>query len=203
MIRLYFGLPGAGKTTHLAREAYKNRHRRRYKHVYTNVHLNMDGVIHIDNSYIGKYDLANSLILIDEATLFMDCRDYKQRDKTTKAIIEFMLLHRHYGCDIFFYSQAWDALDKRIRTITDRVYYLQRCRFPFGLWFSKYYRIPYGIIIPDPKKDSSEKLGDIVQGYCKPSLFSRIFLTTRFFRPFYYKYFDSWEAPTLPPIPES
>ena len=132
MIKLFFGLPGAGKTTLLTYHAFHARKKRRYEHVYSNVPLEMDGVITIDNSYIGQFDLSNSLILIDEATLFMDCRDYKQRDRATKAIIEYMLLHRHYGNDIFFYSQAWDALDKRIRTITDKVYYIQRCKFPFG-----------------------------------------------------------------------
>lgn len=73
---------------------------------------------------------------------------------------------------------------------------------PFlGHWISKYYRIPYGIIIPDPhSKNSGEKLGDIVQGYCKPSLLQRIFCH-RLFRPKYYRYFNSWEAPALPPPP--
>ena len=70
-----------------------------------------------------------------------------------------------------------------------------------GRWISSYYRIPYGIIIPDPKKKDGEKLGDIVQGYCKPSIFIRIF-SPKLFRPKYYKYFDSWDRPPLPDLPE-
>ena len=69
-----------------------------------------------------------------------------------------------------------------------------------GKLFSRYYRVPYGIIIPDPKQ-GSEKLGEIVQGYCKPGLFGRIF-GGWIFRPLYYKYFDSWEAPLLPALPK-
>ena len=72
-----------------------------------------------------------------------------------------------------------------------------------GRWISKYYRIPYGIIIPDPhSKNSGEKLGDIVQGYCKPGFFQRLFCH-RIWRPKYYRYFDSWEAPKLPDPPYS
>lgn len=59
--------------------------------------------------------------------------------------------------------------------------------------------IPYGIIIPDPKKDDSEKLGEIIQGYCKPNIFVRMF-QPRLRRKKYYKYFDSWARPELPPF---
>ncbi len=94
----------------------------------------------------------------------------------------------------------WDGVDRKIRVITDRVYYMYKTPI-LGRWISKYYRIPYGIIIPDPhSKNSGEKLGDIVQGYCKPGFFQRLFCH-RIWRPKYYRYFDSWEAPKLPKPP--
>lgn len=192
-ISLYFGLPGCGKTTLLSYLAKKNIKKRQ---VYGNVHLAIPGYTYIDFECIGKYDLSDSLILIDEATIYADSRNYKNFDHALKA---FILLHRHYCCDVVFFAQEWASLDKRIRSVTDRVYYVFKKGFT-SRWITSYYRIPYGIIIPDHKKQFGDTLGEIIQGYAKPPLLMRIFCK-RLFRPLYYKYFDSWEAPELPPLP--
>lgn len=203
MICLYFGLPGCGKTTMLAyiahREASKKGVFRRYENIYSNVRLSIPGVTYIDNECIGKYDLSNCLLLIDEATLFADSRDFKQ---FSRGKLTYFLEHRHFRSDIFLFTQQWDGVDRKIRVITDRVYYMYKTKI-FGHWWSRYYRIPYGIIIPDPKKkgQSGEKLGEIIQGYCKPDLIMRIFCK-RLFRPRFYKYFDSFEKPPMPPLPQ-
>lgn len=196
MISLYFGLPGCGKTTLLTATALK--YIKKGIKVYGNVPLALDGYIYIDNDCIGKYMLEDCLILIDEGTLFANSRNYKT---FSDALTSFFLLHRHYRVDIIIFTQQWDGLDKRIRVITDRVYYVYKGAF-LGRWITSYYQIPYGIIIPDPKKSDSEKLGDIVQGYCKPSFFARLFSGGHLFRPRYYRYFDSWDCPKLPPLPE-
>lgn len=195
MISLYFGLPGCGKTTMLCYLAKKNM--QRYLHIYGNIPVALPGYTYIDNDCIGNYDLGDSLILIDEGTLFADSRSYKS---FPPELTSFFLLHRHWKCDIIIFTQGWDALDKRIRVITDRVYYVYKGPL-LGKWITRWYPIPYGIIIPD-KKDDSEKLGEIVQGYCKPGFFRRLFFSGRLFRPRYYKYFDSWDHPALPPLPE-
>lgn len=196
-VSLFFGLPGAGKTTILSYLAKKALKKGNYRNIYSNVRLQMFGVTYIDNSCIGKFDLSDCLILIDEATLFADSRDYKSfgKDKIT-----YFLEHRHYNADIVLFTQQWDGVDRKIRVITDRVYYVYKGLI-LGKWFTRYYRIPYGIIIPDPKHDQSEKLGDIVQGYCKPNFLIRLF-SPWIYRPKYYKYFDSWERPELPSLPE-
>lgn len=196
-VSLFFGLPGAGKTTILVYEALKAVKSGRYRNVYCNVRIGVFGVTYIDNSCIGKYNLADCLILIDEATLFADSRAYKEFDK---GKLTYFLEHRHYNADIMLFTQQWDGVDRKIRVITDRVYYVYK-GFLLGKWFTRYYRIPYGIIIPNPKKDQGEKLGDIVQGYCKPNILIRLF-SPWIFRPFYYKYFDSWERPSLDKLPD-
>lgn len=196
-ISLFFGLPGCGKTTLMVKHALQAAKGKRYKNVYCNVPISVPGVTFIDNDMIGKYNLSNCLILIDEATLFADNRAYKTFGKDK---IQYFLLHRHYNADVFLYTQQWDALDRKIRVITDRVYYMYKGRL-LGRWISTYYRIPYGIIIPDPKKKDGEKLGDIVQGYCKPNILIRM-LSPKLFRPRYYRYFDSWDCPPLPDLPE-
>lgn len=196
MISLYFGLPRCGKTTLLAR--FASRSCRKGITVYGNIPLAVPNYIYIDNSCIGKYMLQDCLILIDEGTLFANSRNYKT---FSDELTSFFLLHGHYRADIIIFTQQWDGLDKRIRVITDKVYYVYKPPI-LGRWITRFYRVPYGIIIPDPKKSDSEKLGEIVQGYCKPSFFQRVLFGGRIFRPRYYKYFDSWDAPELPPLPE-
>ena len=105
-ISLYFGLPGCGKTTLLAAQAVK--HRRKGIKVYANIPLAVKGVTYIDNACIGKYDLSNSVILIDEGTLFANSRNYKS---FSDELTSFFLLHRHYRCDIVIFTQQWDGLD--------------------------------------------------------------------------------------------
>lgn len=199
MVRLYFGLPGAGKTTLLVANCIKDVKSKRYKHVYTNIRNTIPGVTYIDNDCIGRYDLRDCAIHIDEATLFADSRAYKEFGKDK---MQYFLEHRHYRADISLYTQQWDGVDRKIRVITDRCYYVYKT--PLTGWFrTKYYRIPYGIIIPDPKKSDSEKLGEIVQGYCKPSFLQRLMQGGSVWRRRYYKYFDSFDCPPLDPLPDN
>lgn len=194
-ISLFFGLPGCGKTTWLTKLALDAVQKGKYQYVYTNVHLNIPGVTIIDNECIGQYELENCLLLIDEATLFADSRDFKN---FSKGRLEYFLEHRHRCADIVLFTQQWDGVDRKIRVITDRVYYVYKGLI-LGHWFSSCWQVPYGILFPDPKK-TGEKLGEIVQGYSKPNFFVRLF-AKRIFRPRYYKYFDSWELEKLPPLP--
>lgn len=194
-VSLYFGLPGSGKTTLLASHAIKAIKGKKYKHVYSNVRLNIPGITYIMRSDLGHFNISDGLVLIDEATLSFDSRNFKS---FTGPLVEFFLLHRHYNVDIELFTQQWDGVDRKIRVITDRVYYIFKTPLT-GFCVSKYYRIPYGIIIPEPN-EAGDNLGEIIQGYCKPSLLERIFCH-RVFRPAYYKYFDSWEAPQLPELP--
>lgn len=200
MVELFFGLPGCGKTTLMTSIAYKYaRKRKPYKHIYCNVKIKVPHVTYIDNECIGKYDLRDCLLLIDEATLFADSRAFKA---FTHDKLSYFLEHRHFKADILLFTQQWDGVDRKIRVITDRVFYVFKGKL-FGHWFTSYYRIPYGIIIPDPKKaQGGEKLGDIVQGYCKPSFLQRIFCH-KVYRPKWYKYFDSFETYYLPPLPDT
>lgn len=102
-ISLFFGLPGCGKTTLMVKHAVKAAKGKRYKNVYCNVPIAVPGVTFIDNDWIGKYNLSDCLILIDEATLFADSRAYKTFGKDK---IQYFLLHRHYNADVYLFIHA-------------------------------------------------------------------------------------------------
>ena len=181
MVSAYFGLPGCGKTTIMAKHAQKAI-KRKIK-VYSNVYIAGTYKFNL-HSDLGKYDMSDSLILIDEATLEVDSRDFKKFSKELKSAF---LLHRHYRCNINYYTQQYDGVDKKIRDITCNLYYL-RILF-FLTTQTQIYR----------KITITESDEEIKYGYRFPNFLEVIIGATRFhLRPRYYKFFDSWEAPELP-----
>ena len=98
MISLYFGLPGCGKTTMFAKLAFDASRSKRYKHVYGNVSLSgIKNYTQITADMLGQYDLSDCLILIDEATVYFDNRDYKNFNKKLR---EWVLLHHQEGEEV-------------------------------------------------------------------------------------------------------
>ena len=188
----YFGLPGCGKTTTLAYHALKAINSRRYKHVYSNVFLSIHGVTVVPFEFFGKYELRDCLILVDEAMIVCGDRDHKNFGK--EKLKEFMI-HRHKYCDIILFSQEADGVDKKIRSITDRMFYVKKGLL-LGHWISTIYRIPYDVMFPD----AGDRIGDIIMGYKRPPILARLF-AKRLYRPKYYQYFDSWESDPLPELP--
>lgn len=195
-VSMFFGLPGAGKTTLLASMAIKALKKKKYQNVYSNVHLNIDGIKFITAKDLMVYNIHDGLILFDEASIDFNGRLFKQQ---SMKVIEFFLLHRHPRTDICVFSQA-NNIDKTIRTIADRCYYIHKGILT-GHWFSKYYRIPYTMFLKDKNDTSGDNPGEINFGYYKPDFFTRVFCTW-VYRPKYYKYYDSWAFPELPDLPD-
>lgn len=192
----YFGLPGCGKTTKVTDIALKAVRSGKYQNVYCNVHLAVPGVTYIDFDVLGNYEVRDAAVIIDEAMVHCGDRDYKGFGKEK---LWFFVEHRHMSCDVFLFSQEASGIDKKIRSLTDRMYYIKKGLI-LGRWFSTIYFIPYGIVWPD-ENSNGENLGQIVMGYMKPPWFMSLF-AERLFRPALYKYFDSWEIDReLPPLP--
>lgn len=202
MISFYFGLPGCGKTSVLVsriREFDQLIEKGRTKARYIFVNFPVQGfkhTIYFDFKDIGKMDFSDCYIVVDEGSVYCDNRSWKAfgSDK-----IAWFMLHRHYNVpEILIASQSYSGYDSKLRSITENVYYVFK-RGIFSLWFTGYYRVPYGIIIPDRKDNAGEKFGEIVEGYCRPSFFQRLFCK-KVFRPSVYKHFDSFYRPlNLPP----
>lgn len=193
----YFGLPGCGKTTILTYLAIKGVKSGKYLHVYSNVEgLMVHGVTYVPFDLFGVYDFRDCLLLVDEAMIECGDRDYKSFGKEK---IRAFVMHRHKNSDIVLFSQEPDGIDKKIRSITDRMYYVNKPLLT-GKWISKIYKIPYGLVWPS-ENSNGENLGKIVMGYKKPPLLAALFCK-RIYRPKLYKYFDSWEDYEAKPLPE-
>lgn len=188
MVIGYFGLPGCGKSTFMAKIAQKAIKSGRYDKIFCNFYC--DGTYKLNPDDLGRYDFSNCLILIDEITLFFDSRDFK---KFTREQKEFFLMHRHYGVDIIYFTQQYDGVDKKIRDITQELYYLKRAGH------ASVARCIHRTL------DVDDHTKQIVYGYeLSKGLLGFVFSFFKkgewqfCWRPLYYKYFDSFERVKLP-----
>lgn len=190
IFNLYFGSPGCGKTTFLVRIA--KIYAKKGRPVFTNFPVTIPGVCCFEKADIGKFAFPpGAVILFDEGSLNgFDNRDFKTNFKNNNSLEYFKLL-RHYCNQIVFANQGFDELDKKIRTLTT------------GFWFVR--RIgPFSIANRVFKKtEVNQFTHEIIDGYQFPAgiktlLFPRYMQLI--FRPSFYKYFDSYDAPELPQI---
>ena len=192
MLTCYFGVPGCGKTTLLTKFAIKEikriKHKRsRYKAVYTNFYCKGANKITYDD--LKKHKLYDSLIILDEITLDADNRKFKQ---FSDDIRDFFILHRHLGIDVIYATQSYELVDLKIRQLTQELWYMSRTVVPFFQNFTTAKRIYRNINI-------NEHTSDLTLGYRFCNLIESLCVSNfkTCFRPFYYKYFDSYEEGSL------
>lgn len=110
-----FGKKGSGKSTLLSKYALE--YREKGWNVFTTEGI--PGTYLIQAHEVGKTQFPpHSCILIDEASLAWDNRDFKTMSKDT---IEWFRLQRHYKCRVFLFSQTFDV-DKKIRDLADEMF---------------------------------------------------------------------------------
>lgn len=109
MIFIIFGKQGSGKTLYLTRVAVKNYHSRT---VYANFSLNIPHRKFDENTILSKEEMIDSIVLIDEAQAFFDCR----RSLTLQNFVFNYLLAqaRKRNTDFYLATHNIDYLDKRI-----------------------------------------------------------------------------------------
>lgn len=192
MIRIFFGSPGAGKTTLCCKFAKKNF--KKYKAVYLNFNNTVPGVHSCNMDGLGRWTFKHgSYICVDEAGIEYNNRAYKL---LPKEAIAWYKKHRHYRCDVDVFSQDLD-MDITLRRLTYELWYMRK----IGPW--TLCRRIYKRIMVD------KTTHQIIDGYDMASNIWLLFwflqlgwpFQKRFtltFRPFYYKYFDSWECDDLP-----
>ena len=133
MICGVFGLPGSGKTllaSWLCSRAIAGKSinvhgfncgafDKQYSRVYTN--FPAVGAYKLDFETLGFCEYKNCLMICDELQIFADSRNYKNFGENLR---EFFSEHRKDKIDFIWLTQAPDMADKRIRSLTDRIYKL-------------------------------------------------------------------------------
>lgn len=192
MITCFFGVPGVGKTSMLSKIGIRELKRiaagrSPYDYVLTNFYL--DGACQIDFTDFEKYKMSHCLILIDEITMDADNRHFKSFKNEVR---DFFILHRHLKVDIIYATQSYDMVDMKIKNLTAELWYMQRSVIPFFRNFTYANRI-------FRKVNINERSAELTNGYRFSNLSERLF-TSNFklvFRPFYYKYFNSFDEGVL------
>lgn len=197
MITCLFGVPRVGKNTMLtkiARKALRQRvgfmglfGRNRYDHVYTD--FACEGCEQIDFKKLGEYKFYNSLIIFGEMALEADNREFKTFQK---EIRDFLVLHGHLWNDVVYATQNYSNVDKKIRELTEELWYLSKSVVPILREFTTAKRVYRTIAI-------NEYTGDLIMGYRFCNFLESLFTSNYkiVFRRLYYRYFDSWEEGVL------
>lgn len=126
ILSIYFGVPGSGKTTFAA--WLTKRDLRRGGKVWSNVPIT--GAYKLDpKEDIGQYMICDGRVIIDEAGIEYNNRDFK---KFSEDSLYFYKYHRHYELAVDVFSQGFDDMDKKIRTLAQRLYVVKKSLLP---WF--------------------------------------------------------------------
>ena len=181
----YVGLPGSGKSTIAA--AYVQDCLKRNIKVYSNVPI--VGANEYKVNDLGKYMIEHAILIVDEAGLEYNGRAYKSFSTET---MKFAKLYRHYKIyQIILFSQANDV-DKVWRDLASKYYIVKR----IGHYITS--AVPVTIDL-----DSSIDKSGIVKTYTVPHGIKTLFSRNYYWMPKYWKLFDSWDAPVLPPMPHN
>ena len=185
---MVFGKKGSGKTTFLAKTAY--RYILEGRPVYSTVYV--PGAHVFDVQKIGKMGFPrNSVIFIDEVGMIWDNRNFKQFRTDVR---DYFKLQRHYGHTVYLFSQTFD-IDVKLRNLTDSMY-LVRCHMG---WLSVAKKIRRDIMLVEPTGESEARIADNLE--FEPWWLSLFGAKTRMFTfiPRWTKLFDSYDAPELEP----
>lgn len=177
---------GGGKTSTLTKFAL--RHLSRGWTVYCT--FSVPGTYFIDYSDVGPYEFPKrSLIVIDEAGMVWDNRDFKH---FSKEVRDWFKLQRHRHCKVIMASQDFDV-DLKLRKLCDEMYLLSSCLRTFS--YGK--RVLRKISIVEATGDANSESRLVDQLYFDSFLFFWCGARTFTFIPRYVRYFDSFEAPPL------
>lgn len=180
---LIMGKAGSGKSTYIAHIV--RRCLRKKRKVYCNHHVL--GALKINPKDLGKYMYENCSIIIDEAQIEFDNRNFKS---FTDELKFFFSNYRHFKCDIYVVSQSWEDLDIKIRRQAKRIYIMQNSFIPFTILLQRV-RMRFGL---------NEEKTDIVSKFSM-SLIPIVGWNLKF-NFTVWKFFDSYSKPSLPAPPD-
>ena len=131
--------------------------------------------------------LENCTIIVDEAQICFDNRDFKS---FTKELKFFFSNYRHFEADIYVVSQSWEDLDIKIRRQAKKIFIMKESIIPFTIYLQRV-KMKFGV--SEDKTDIITQFGTTII----PILGWKLKLNFTVWH-----YFDSYSKPFLPPIPE-
>lgn len=151
VLNVYFGVPGSGKTTfaaYLAKKCMKQSRiiawvqqhpgkltgkllssglLKRTIPVYSNVPIT--GALQLDPQRdIGKYMMASGKVIIDEAGIEYNNRNFKAFPPDA---IYWYKYHRHYQCSVDVFSQSYEDMDITLRRLAQNYYVVKKSFLPY------------------------------------------------------------------------
>lgn len=178
---IVYGGPGSGKSTYacfLARKALASG-----VPVYSNVPIT--GCYKLEKSDLGFYSIPPSLVILDEAGVEFNNRDFKHNftGQGGKPSLEWFKKHRHEGCQILVLSQGFDDMDKKIQTLGSHYWIARHSLIPGFITLRQIRKRP----MIDENTHSPVDFYDWVP-FSKRRVFMRLL----------WKYFDSFDRLNLP-----
>lgn len=184
VLTIWFGVPGSGKTTFAAWLTKKDL--RKGGRVWSNVPIS--GAYRLEpKSDIGRYMVSGGRVIIDEAGIEYNNRDFKEFSKNA---LYFYKYHRHYECAVDIFSQGYDDMDKKLRTLAQRLYVVKKSILP---WFVYRREIRKKVGISEVTKDIIDEYSFVPLSrryiFCPP-LWKMFNTVSR--KPFEEKIWDVW-----------
>lgn len=205
VLNVYFGVPGSGKTTFAAyltkwalheniiirlcrrfnnpvsRLILKSKYLKRRIDVYSNVPIT--GAYQLNpKDDIGVYMIQNAKIIIDEAGIEYNNRNFKT---FPPEAIYFYKYHRHYQTSVDVFSQSYEDMDITLRRLAQNFYVVRRSLIPFCV-VARRIRRKVGV------DENTKQIADLY------SMGLPIFDTKRIFAPSLWKLFNSYSRKELP-----
>lgn len=205
VLSVYFGVPGSGKTTfaaYLTRWALhenpmitfcrkhenpltgillRSKYLKRRIDVYSNVPIT--GAYQLDaKTDIGFYMIENAKIIIDEAGIEYNNRNYKN---FPQEAIYFYKYHRHYQTSVDVFSQSYEDMDVTLRRLAQNFYVVRRSLVPFCV-VARRIRRKVGV------DEQTKQIQDLY------SMGMPLLDTKRIFSPPLWKMFNSYSRKDLP-----
>lgn len=205
VLNVYFGVPGSGKTTfaaYLTRWALhenpvisfcrrhpnpvtgfilRSKYLKRRIDVYSNVPIT--GAYRLDaKADIGFYMIQNAKVIIDEAGIEYNNRNYKN---FPQEAIYFYKYHRHYQTSVDVFSQSYEDMDVTLRRLAQNFYVVRRSLVPFCV-VARRIRRKVGV------DEQTKQIQDLY------SMGMPLLDTKRIFSPPLWKMFNSYSRKELP-----
>ncbi len=185
-LTMFIGKKGAGKTTMIMKYIIYYT-----KHGWTcYCSVPMPGAYTIDPQRLGTYAIPpKSVILIDEASLLWDNRNFKTFSDDLKSYFRYQRQYKH---KVFLFSQAFDV-DLKLRNLCDELYIIRNI---LGI-FSIAKRVEKNITVLSAKDDKVQESRIVDDLHYSPLIFAPFGGVKLTFIPKYTKYFKSFNPPEL------